>query len=146
MKCHVIAGQQLNPPFLAFGLWWTSYKSKHSSKLLNLERLNLNATKLNFAKLCKSLLNSPKCSPFLNLCSSAQVVDASLLKPAISCKQVERNKLAARTSPDSRYERCSQEELPTNWRTPNVTCVVIVVVDCDTGGFAHTNGDDLKWK
>jgi hypothetical protein len=145
VKRHVVAGLNLNPPPVVLVLRWACYQAEDGAKSLNLEWLNLNAAILNLAKLCESLLDCAGALALLKLCSRAQVVDASLTKSSLRVEEVKRNKLATGTAANRVNKWCGEEKLTAIRCAPDMTGVVIIVVDCDKVWFAHgvrrrTNG------
>ncbi len=137
MKRHIIPRQQLNPPIVIILFWRACHQTECRAIPLNLKRLNLDAIMLDRTKFREPLLEHFACSLLIKLGSCAHIIDASFEKYSALVENIHCNKLPSGTSINSWDEGRRHEKLATIRETTNVTCVIVIMVNCNECWLAH---------
>jgi hypothetical protein len=136
-ECHVISRLHLDGPLVVLVLGRAWNKPERGTEPLNLERLHLDATILNWPKLRESLLEGAASTVLVQLCACTYVINSSFEKAASLVEKIQGDKLPTRLAAYGWDERSGEEELAAVWQTANVLGVIIVVLDGDDFGLAH---------
>src|SRR5260370_36462261 len=106
-------------------------QAKYRIKALDLKRLHLNTTVLNWTQLREPLLEHRARTLLIKPGSWAQVVYAGFQELSPLVEQIERNEFPPCIFAHGRNKRCCKEKLAAIWGVSHTTRMVIVVVDCN---------------
>ena len=131
VKSHVVAGLHLYPPtiILLFRRSWD--QSESDAKLVNLERLNLDATKRNLSKFLETLLQDLLCSILVHIRACSQVVNTRFDESAINVKQEKSDEFSPGTPAGRRNKGIREKKLTPICCAPYVLSMVVVVINSD---------------